>query len=189
MLEKTIRFKDLAGNDVEETFCFHLSKAEIAEMELVHKGGLADYIRRIAADQNGAEIMAVFKEIIRKSVGRRSDDNRRFLKNSEIADDFMQTDAYSELFIQLVTNAEAAVEFMNGIVPSDLRDAVTTQTIPFPGLEGTGVTVKAEKPKTWEDFTTQELIAMPPHEFQALINQIPGKNIPRDLLVIAARRQ
>lgn len=36
----------------------------------------------------------------------------------------MATEAYSELFMELATNADAAAEFVNGIVPGDISKQV-----------------------------------------------------------------
>ena len=120
MLKKTITFKDLDGNDVTEEFYFSLSKAELAEMELGKQGGMQQHLLKIINDSNGAEIIKAFKEIIYQSVGHRSEDGRRFIKSTEISDAFMQTDAYSVLFMELVTDAQAGATFVNAVMPSDL---------------------------------------------------------------------
>lgn len=124
MLKKTITFDDLDGNPVTEDFYFRLNKAEIAELELSSEGGLQGQLKEIIEAKDGKAIIEKFKEIIRMSVGRRSEDGRRFIKNDEIADEFMQTNAYSELFIELVSDADAAANFIKGIIPSDVRDQV-----------------------------------------------------------------
>lgn len=125
MLKKTITYQDLDGNPVTEDFYFNLSKAEIAEMELSYDGGFSGYLKKIIESQNGAEIIAVFKSIIMKAVGRRSEDGKRFIKSEEITNDFLQTDAYSQMFMELVTDADAASNFIQGIVPSDMNEAIS----------------------------------------------------------------
>lgn len=126
MLKKTITYSDLDGNDVVEDFYFNLSKAELAEMEIRNhqEGGFVGHLKRIIENMNGDEIIDTFQWLIRKSVGRRSEDGKRFVKNDEISDEFMQTDAYSILFMELVTDADAAAAFVRGIVPKDLADKV-----------------------------------------------------------------
>lgn len=126
MLKKTITFYDLDGNPVTEDFYFNLSKAEIAELELSHEGGFVAHLHRIIGAQDGAQIVSTFKSIIAMAVGRRSEDGRRFVKSQEITDDFLQTEAYSQLFMELVTDATAAAQFIKGIVPADLRENVET---------------------------------------------------------------
>lgn len=121
MIKETIKYTDYNGNELEEDFYFNLSKSEITEMELSYPNGLADHITKITQSNNGAEIIKLFKELILSSYGRKSDDGKRFIKSDEEAKAFSQTEAYSELFMKLATNAEAAAEFVNGIVPKQLE--------------------------------------------------------------------
>lgn len=120
MIKETIKYTDYNGNELVEDFYFNLSKSEIAEMELSYPNGLADHITKITQSNNGAEIIKLFKELILSSYGRKSDDGKRFIKSDEEAKAFSQTEAYSELFMKLATNADAAAEFVNGIVPKQL---------------------------------------------------------------------
>ena len=117
MLVKKVKYTDYKGNQREEELYFNLSKAEIAEMELSHKGGLSAKINRIVATQDGAEIITLFKELIIKSYGVVSDDGKRFIKNDQLREEFVQTEAYSELFMELASDADAASAFVNGIIP------------------------------------------------------------------------
>lgn len=117
MLTKKVKFTDYKGVEREEEFFFNLSKAEVAEMELSHQGGLSAKIERIVATQDGAEIITLFKDLITRSFGVISDDGRRFIKTDQLRDEFLQTEAYSELFIELASDADAASSFVNGIIP------------------------------------------------------------------------
>ena len=98
-------------------------------MELSYEGGLKVYLETIIKANNGAAIIAAFKEIITKSVGRRSEDGRRFVKSPDITNEFVQTEAYSELFMELVTSANAAAEFVRGIVPQEMSEAVAAASV------------------------------------------------------------
>lgn len=120
MIKKTIKFVDFNGNEREEDFYFNLTKAEVMEMEMSVKGGLAEMIQRIIAAQDQPAIMSIFKDLITKAYGVKSPDGRRFMKSKEITDDFVQTEAFSELYMELATNADAAANFVNGIVPADM---------------------------------------------------------------------
>lgn len=118
MLKKTITYVDFDGNERTETFYFNLTQAEIAEMELSTKGGLAAKINGIIEAQDSESIIKMFKDVIGKSYGEKSADGKYFVKNDQIRDAFMQTQAYSNLFMELATDAEAASAFINGIVPA-----------------------------------------------------------------------
>ena len=121
MLKKTIKYTDYDGNEREEDFYFNLSKAEVTEMELSKEGGMSEYIKKISAAQNAPELIKLFKEIITKSYGEKSLDGKRFIKNKEITEAFTQTEAYSELFVELASNADEAVKFINGIMPKNMN--------------------------------------------------------------------
>ena len=121
MLKKTIKYTDYDGNEREEDFYFNLSKAEITEMELSKEGGMSEYIKKISATQNGPELIKLFKDIIIKSYGEKSLDGKRFIKNKELTEAFIQTEAYSELFVELASNADEAVKFINGIMPKNMN--------------------------------------------------------------------
>jgi hypothetical protein len=122
VLKKTITYEDFNGETVSEDFFFHLSKAELVELELSHKGGLAASLQKIIESEDGKSIIAEFKNIILTAYGKRSDDGRRFIKTQDLRDEFESTEAYSALFMELVTDTDAAVEFINGIVPAGLTE-------------------------------------------------------------------
>jgi hypothetical protein len=120
MLKKTITYNDYNGNERTEDFYFNLNKAEITEMELSAKGGLAETIKRVVAAQDQPAIIKIFKELILKAYGEKSLDGKRFKKSEELSEEFSQTEAYSILFMELATDDKAASDFINGIVPADI---------------------------------------------------------------------
>lgn len=122
MLKKTIEYTDYNGTVRKEDFYFNLTKAEVTEMELSKNGGLSEHINRIVASKDSPEIINLFKEIIAKSYGVKSLDGKRFIKSEEILNEFIQTEAYSELFMELAFDAEKAAAFVNGITPKGLEN-------------------------------------------------------------------
>ncbi|MBS7256819.1 MAG: hypothetical protein KIG63_00030 [Methanobrevibacter sp.] len=121
MLKKTIKYTDYDGNEREEDFYFNLNKAEVTEMELSKQGGLSEYIKRIVAAQDAPSLVELFKELICKSYGEKSLDGKRFVKSKELTEEFTQTEAYAELFVELASNAEEATKFVNGIMPKNMN--------------------------------------------------------------------
>lgn len=118
MLKKTITYTDYNGNERTEDFYFNLSKAELMEMELGTTGGMTTLIKRITDEQDNAKIMKMFKEILLKSYGIKSLDGKRFEKSEEISREFEQTEAYSELMVELISGGEEAVSnFINKVIP------------------------------------------------------------------------
>jgi len=120
MLKKTMKYTDFDGNPREETFYFNLTQAEVAEMELSTEGGLSVKLQKIIEAKDNPSIIQMFKWIIEKSYGEKSPDGKMFVKNPTIRDAFIQTQAYSDLFMELATNADAAAAFVNGILPANL---------------------------------------------------------------------
>lgn len=118
MLKKTITYTDYNGAERKEDFYFNLTKAEIMEMEMSISGGLTEMINRIVAAQDAPAIVKIFKELVLKAYGIKSPDGKRFIKSEELATEFAQTEAYSQLFMELATDADAASAFVNGIVPN-----------------------------------------------------------------------
>ena len=119
MLKKTIKYVDYNGTERTEDFSFNLSKAEVMEMEMSTSGGMAEMIQRIVAAQDAPAIIKIFKDLVLKAYGQKSPDGKRFIKSEELSIEFSQTEAYSQLFMELATDAEAAAAFVNGIVPND----------------------------------------------------------------------
>lgn len=120
MYSRKIKYTDYDGNEREEEFFFHLNKAEVLEMQMSYDGGLDKVLRKIIEAKDQKRLIEMFKMIILKSYGEKSADGRRFIKNPEIVEAFTQTEAYSELFMLLSTDDDAAAEFINRILPQRL---------------------------------------------------------------------
>lgn len=119
MLKKRIDYVDYDGNERSEDFYFNLTKAEIAEMELSTEGGLQKWIEKVVDAKDMPRIIELFKKLILRSYGEKSPDGKRFIKSKELSEAFTQTEAYSELFMELATDEKAAADFVNGIIPSE----------------------------------------------------------------------
>lgn len=130
MLKKTITYTDYDGNERTEDFYFNLSKAELMEMNLSAKGGLEKYIQAMIKAEDNAQIVATFKEILLKSYGEKSLDGKRFIKSKELSEEFSQTEAYSELFMQLITDDKSMADFINGVVPQEVSEY--SKSVPMP---------------------------------------------------------
>lgn len=120
MIKETITYTDYNGVERKEDFYFNLTKAEIMELEMSTRGGLAEMIQRIVAAQDQPAIIKIFKDLIIKAYGVKSPDGKRFIKNPEVVEEFVQTEAFSQMFMKLATDADAAAKFVNGIVPADM---------------------------------------------------------------------
>lgn len=131
MIKKTITYTDYNGVERTENFYFNLSKAEVMEMEMSADGGMAASVQKIVDAKDAPAIIRVFKDLVLKAYGVKSDDGRRFMKTkpdgSRYADDFKETEAYSQIFMELATDTDAASKFINGIIPADLAQQAAQQ--------------------------------------------------------------
>lgn len=120
MLKKTVKYVDYNGVERVEDFYFNLTKAEVAEMEMSVEGGFSKMLQELVNSKDNVRIVQLFKEMVLKAYGEKSQDGRRFVKSKEISEAFAQTEAYSEIFMELALNEEAAAAFVNGIMPANL---------------------------------------------------------------------
>lgn len=137
MVKKTITYTDYNGVERTEDFYFNLTKAELMEMQLSMEGGMRAYIQRIMAAKSQLELVNLFKKILLLSYGKKSDDGRLFLKNDTIRAEFEAHPVYSQIYMELSLNEEKAAEFINGLIPADMRNqnpamemAATTNAAP-----------------------------------------------------------
>ena len=128
MLKKIITYTDYNGVERTEPFYFNLSKAELMEMELGVTGGMTEMLNKIINAKDGPSLMKTFKEMIMKAYGVKSDDGKRLIKSEELSIAFTQTEAYSVLFMELITDDKAAADLVNGIIPNEIKDKVADQT-------------------------------------------------------------
>lgn len=136
MLPKKIKSIDFDGNEREETYYFNITEAEMADMALSQEGGLDVYINRIIETKSIPELKDLFKFIIDKSYGIKSDDGRYHRKSPEILADFKATQAYSNLVMELLSDTDKAIAFINGVIPTKMREAAANaQNANHPALK------------------------------------------------------
>lgn len=127
MITKTITYTDYNGVQRTEKFYFNLNKAEIMKMEMSVSGGMAEMIQRIVDAQDVPSLIKMWEDLIRRSFGVKTPDGKGFVKRQEDLDAFVATEAYSELFMELSTDTQAATDFINGIFPADLVKQMNEQ--------------------------------------------------------------
>lgn len=120
MLKKEIKYIDYDGNERKEIHHFNLSEAELAEMQLSTEGDFQSQIQETVDANNKTKIFSIFKDLILKSYGVKSADGKRFTKNPEVLAEFMETEAYSKLFMELVSDYDAAQAFIRGVLPPEI---------------------------------------------------------------------
>lgn len=130
MLHKTISYTDYNGINRTEDLYFNLNESEMVEMETMTPGGFAATLESAVKSNDAGNLMKIFKMLILKSYGVKSADGRRFIKSDEISEEFVQTEAYNKLFMELLTDADKASNFINKIFPADMvKNAMNNKEI------------------------------------------------------------
>lgn len=128
MLIKTIKYKDYNDVEREEKFMFHLNKAEIIKwLTTTGEYTLDKVIEKLSSEHNGKKIMEIFESLIELSYGQKSLDGRNFIKNKDLWENFKTTEAYSILFVELVTDAKKAASFINSVIPKEVAEEIAKE--------------------------------------------------------------
>lgn len=179
MIGKDITYEDFEGNEITEKFWFHLTKAELLDIEMRTGEGFEAYGKKLIAAEDKRELVKLFKELILMTFGVRDPNNpKRFIKTPELTEAFSQSNAFSELYVSLF-QAENMVEFFKGVLPK-LEKTLAKQTVDLPQVEPPKfVTPKSEAQQVFEnkifgekpaihmlsDYDQRELLLLSPEDF------------------------
>lgn len=128
MFKEKITYTDYDGVVRTETFYFNFTKSELLELQLMYPGGYAEYIDKTVDSQDRPKLMAMFKDLIKRTYGEKTEDGRRLIKSEELSNAFVQTPAYDQLFMKLASDNEYATSFVLGVMP-DMGDPDKKQEI------------------------------------------------------------
>lgn len=117
MLRKTVTYNDYKGEERTETYHFNLNRAEVLDMQMTTIGGYTEKLQALIDAKNTAELYRLFKDLVLRSYGIVSEDGKRFIKSDKLREEFEQTEAYVTIYMELATNTDKAIEFINGITP------------------------------------------------------------------------
>lgn len=116
MRKETITYTDYNNVTRTEDFFFNLNEAELTALQYGVDGGMKEMLERIVKSKDNKQIMACFRDLISKSYGEKSPDGRRFVKSQELSEAFMQTEAYNELMLRFMTDANYSAAFINDVL-------------------------------------------------------------------------
>lgn len=122
MLKKTVTYTDYNGVERTEAFYFHYNEAEILDMEMSTEGGFAERIQKIIDAKDQVSLMQVIKKFVIDAYGVKSEDGKRFIKNETVRTEFLESPAYSQIWMELVVNDEVAADFINNVIPSGMKE-------------------------------------------------------------------
>lgn len=124
MIKKTVTYTDFNGERVTEDLYFHLSSAELIEMEADEKGSMAARLKGIVGSKNNSEILKAFQDIVLRAYGHRSEDGKRFIKSDEIREELRHSPAFDEVLLEIMLDPDKASEFINAVIPQNLSERI-----------------------------------------------------------------
>ena len=131
MISKTIKFRDFNDEETVETFYFNMSKGELVKQQMSaidqHTESFQDKLEKIGKNLQGAALIEVLDSIILEGYGEKTTDGKHFVKvrnGVKLVENFMSSGAYSELVVELCTVDGAMADFVNGLMPADLKESV-----------------------------------------------------------------
>lgn len=199
MLKKSIKFKNLDGVEEEVVYYFHMNRGDVAMMEVSSQGGYSGYLEKIIKDNDRGAIARAIKELILVSVGYRDkDDAGRFIKTDEYAKAFSQTEAFSELYLELITDTAASIEFFKGVLPGNISNAEIRAEaarrgvqidLPMDNIVEVSAVTKDELPGTSIEivYDIDTMAKMPLEEFHKIAGTDPRKMTKDQLVALMMR--
>lgn len=127
MYKKKITYTDYNGQERTEDFYFNLSRSELIMLESTTPGGYAAMLQRIIDSKDQRQLMNEFTNLIKMSYGVKSDDGKHFIKNEEVVNDFLNSAAFDQMFLEFFTEENAASDFANGVLPNSVNNDIDRQ--------------------------------------------------------------
>lgn len=124
MFRKMITYKDFNGIERTDPFYFHLNEAELMDIELDYGGNMSEAMKLMLEKHDVKGLLGIIAKLVRQAYGEKSGDGKRFMKNKEITDSFVTTEAYSALLIEMLNDENSLSEFMTKIMPSDMQSTL-----------------------------------------------------------------
>lgn len=124
MLKKTITYTDYDGMERTEDFWFNLSKSELTKLDAELPGGVLGVLRKIIDKKDRKALVDFIETLILRSYGEKTLDGKRFAKTPKMAEEFMQTPAYDELFMSILSDTDSQTSFINGVIPQSMAKEI-----------------------------------------------------------------
>lgn len=124
MLKKTITYTDYDGMERTEDFWFNLSKTELTKLDAELPGGVLGVLRKIIDKKDRKALVDFIETLILRSYGEKTLDGKRFVKTPDMAEEFMQTPAYDELFMNILSDTDSQTSFINGVIPQSMAKEI-----------------------------------------------------------------
>jgi hypothetical protein len=111
MFKHNIDYVDFNGTERNEDFYFHLSSVEVTRLEAEIGRDLNTHIKELTANQDMKTLLDFLERILLGAYGRKTSDGKSFIKNKDLRTEFEYSNAYAEIFEQMLTNPDLAKKF------------------------------------------------------------------------------
>ena len=118
MIKKEITVDGFDGPE-KRTYYFHLTRAEVMSWVKESGGQLQKDLERVSKLDIGDDLTDLFEmvgHVLHRAVGERR--GKRFVKNSEIADDFVFSGALDAVLADLLEHPDEIERFTTGLLPA-----------------------------------------------------------------------
>lgn len=131
MFRHNVTYTDFNGNERKEDLYFHLSTPEVVRIEAEVGMPMQEYVQSLQANLEVKTLLDFLERIVLTAYGKKTVDGRSFQKSKEIRDEFEHSQAYAELFEDLLTKPELALKFGEGVVDNgkDKKNQVAPQVV------------------------------------------------------------
>lgn len=131
MIKKTISYVDFNGTQRNDDYYFHLSVPEATRFAArFGEQGWEAGIKSIVDSGDLRDVLDLFEDVILTSYGQKSPDGRTFVKNKEMRESFSNSEAYAQLFEELIMSPDAMTQFAKGIGMSTAQQLASKATEP-----------------------------------------------------------
>jgi hypothetical protein len=123
VLKKTVTYENMfTGKKVTEDLYFNLDPAELAKMWMIGGETWVDHMQTLSQQNDGATIMEEFEKMLGTAYGERRDD--KLVKTPTIREEFLSSQAYHTLFMELLMSSDNGSTFFSGLVPKNVEEII-----------------------------------------------------------------
>lgn len=127
MYRVTIKYEDFNNEVVQEELLFHMSTKDWVKADADKKefGGYEAYLtKQIGGPQDEVEparVLETLEDIIRRAYGERSEDGKKFVKNPDKTDAFLESLVYDAFLDELLYTEGFSTAFVQALIPKGAK--------------------------------------------------------------------
>ena len=122
MYRISIDYTDYLGNKRTKDATFNLTQSEMLEFEAKTDHGLRKLIKSIMDEHDDLDITNFMVSFVKASYGEITPDGSMFDKSEEVWNRFYRSPAYDKFFMKVMTEDDAAMEFINQTISKNQNE-------------------------------------------------------------------